>query len=113
MSENVMSTGIMVPLNRKLSKEELSEYSEELYDRGSIVRFNYEGTLAYTDEGGEEYGLFFGKMTTLKGQEFDDLNEFGLSVDMSKAKPYRCYWYNGVDSDMDMITLEEFINETE
>jgi hypothetical protein len=112
MSENVASAGIMVPLNRKLTQEEREEYEELLWGQNSSVRFNYEGTLAYTDEGGEEYGISFGEMGNYSIAEFNDLTQFGIGILPLKAKPYTCYWYNGADSDMSMMTLEKFLEQT-
>jgi hypothetical protein len=112
MSSNVMSVGIMAPLNRKLTDEERDEWSEILYDQGSTVSFNYEGTMAYTDEGGDEYGIYFGEMSILDPAQFDDLKQFGLSIITEQARPYREYWYNGADSDHDMMTLEDFLVRT-
>jgi hypothetical protein len=112
MSENVMSTGLMVPLNRKITQEESEEWTEELWDQGSDVRINYEGTLAYTDIRGDEYGIRFGIASDFSLDAFQDLAQFGLTVEEDKARPYSCYWYNGADSDMDMMTLEEFLTMT-
>jgi hypothetical protein len=112
MSSNVMSVGIMAPLNRKLTEEEREEWSELLYDQGSPVRINYEGTMAYTDERGDEYGIYFGEMTSFDPAQFDDLKQFGLYIIAEQARPYREYWYNGADSDHDMMTLEEFLVRT-
>jgi hypothetical protein len=112
MSSNVMSVGIMAPLNRKLTDEERDEWSEILYDQGSAVSFNYEGTMAYTDEGGNEYGIYFGEMTSLDPDQFDGIKQFGLSIIAEQARPYREYWYNGADSDHDMMKLEDFLIRT-
>jgi hypothetical protein len=112
MSSNVMSVGIMAPLNRKLTDEERDEWSEILWDQGSDVSFNYEGTMAYTDEGGDEYGIYFGEMSSLDPAQFDDLKQFGLSIIAEQARPYREYWYNGADSDHNMMELEDFLVRT-
>jgi hypothetical protein len=112
MSENVMSVGIMAPLNRKLTNEERDEWSEVLYKQGSAVNFNYEGTMAYTDEGGDEYGIYFGEMSSLDPNQFDDIKQFGLSIIEEQARPYREYWYNGADADHAMMTLEDFLVRT-
>ncbi len=29
-----------------------------------------------------------------------------------KARPYRCLWYNGSDSDMTMMTRKKFLKKT-
>ena len=112
MSSNVMSVGIMAPLNRKLTDEERDEWGEILYYQGSTVSINYEGTMAYTDEGGDEYGIYFGEMSSLDPTQFDDLKQFGLSIITEQARPYREYWYNGADSDHDMMELEDFLVRT-
>ena len=118
MSENVMSSGHMVPLSRKITREERQEWEELLWDQNSPVRFNYEGTLAYTDFRTEdEYGLHFeGDTSTLSaaplGSSFGVLKQFGLSIVKDQARYYRCLWYNGADPDMDMMTLEQFLTRT-
>jgi hypothetical protein len=112
MSSNVMSVGIMAPLNRKLTEEERDEWNEILWDQGSAVSFNYEGTMAYTDEGGDEYGIYFGEMSSLDPAQFYDLKQFGLSIIAEQARPYREYWYNGADSDHAMMELEDFLVRT-
>jgi hypothetical protein len=118
MSENVMSTGHMVPLTRKLTREEREEWQELLWDQGSAVHFNYEGTLAYTDfQTEDEYGLHFeGDTSTLSGtplgSSFDVLKQFGLSIVNEQGRFYRCLWYNGADSDMDMMKLDKFLKRT-
>jgi hypothetical protein len=87
MSENVMSSGHMVPLDRKITREERQEWEELLWDQDSPVRFNYEGTLAYTDLRIEDdpYGIHFeGDTSTLSGAPLDSsfgvLKQFGLSI---------------------------------
>jgi hypothetical protein len=118
MSENVMSSGHMVPLSRKITREEREEWEEVLWDQDSLVRFNYEGTLAYTDHRTEdEYGIHFeGDTITLSatplGSSFDVLKQFGLSIVIEQARYYRALWYNGADSDMSMMTLEKFLKRT-
>lgn len=118
MSKNVMSSGQMVPLSRKITREEREEWEELLWDQGSSVHFNYEGTLAYTDFRTEdEYGLHFeGETPTLSAAQndspFDVLKQFGLSIANDQGRFYRCLWYNGADSDMGMMTLEKFLKRT-
>lgn len=109
MSEDVLSYGVMVPLNRKLTREETEEYGEILYDQGSLVHFNYEGTLAFTDNRDEPYGISFGFEYQDDSKMFQDLEQFGLTIDQTKARSYRCMWYNGVDSSMSLMTLEKFL----
>lgn len=110
MSETVASSGLMVPLLSKQPKNVVYEWNDLLYDQGSTVRINYEGTLAYTDIGGEVYGITFGFRDQLG--DFDDLLQFNIGVDLNKVRPYNCVWYNGADSYMDDMTLEEFLKMT-
>lgn len=113
MSETVASSGLMVPLLSKQPKNVVYEWNDLLYDQGSLVKINYEGTLAYTDDGGEVYGITFGSRDhQIKLDEFDDLLQFNIGVDLNKVRPYNCVWYNGADSYMDDITLEEFLKMT-
>lgn len=111
MSENVMSTGVMVPISRQLTRAERQEWDEILWEQNTDVRFNYEGTLAYTDEGGE-YGIHFGETRTNYLSAFAALEQFGIDILPTKARPYRCCWYNGADSDMSLMTLEKFLKRT-
>lgn len=55
MSEDVMSVGVMVPLNRKITEEEREEWNELLYNQGSEVGLSYYCDMAYTAERGEAY----------------------------------------------------------
>jgi hypothetical protein len=115
MSNSVLSVGIMVPLNRRITDKEYEEWSEILWDQGQVsnVYFNYEGTLAYTDiQEEDEYGIHFGEITEFDPAAFDCLNQFGLRISHEQARSYRCYWYNGSDSDMSTITLKEFMKIT-
>jgi hypothetical protein len=114
MSTTVFSSGVMVPLNRKITEEEWAEWTDELCDQKSRVQFNYEGTLAYTDEVRYDgYDIRCGSMPTYESDsKFDDLNQYGLWVQEEKARPYHCMWYNGADSNMSTLTLEEFMKKT-
>jgi hypothetical protein len=112
MSDNVGSRGIMVPLTKKMSNEEREEITEALWDSGnSLVQINYEGTIAYTDHRSDGYGINFGVTA-----DTDDLgyirtimDHYGFGIVEELSRSYFCYWYNGVDSDMDMLELEEFL----
>ena len=112
MSEDVMSVGVMVPLNRKLTEKERDEWQEILWDQGSSVHLSYYCDMAYTEEEGEAYGISFGEMPTSDTSDFEDLKQFGIWIEEDKARPYRCLWYNGVDSDMNMMKRDEFLKMT-
>lgn len=108
MSRDVFSVGYMAPLNRKLTNREVSEWEEILYDRNSNVHFNYEGTLAYTAVEQDAYGIWFDNEISREEHSFSDLIQFGIYVDEYHVRAYRCMWYNGGDSPMSMMTLEDF-----
>jgi hypothetical protein len=114
MSENVGSSGIMVPLSRQMTEEEREEIQEAFRDNGTDVHINYDGTLAYTDNRSDGYGITFG--VTIDTDDLitirQALNPYGFGIVEYQSRPYSCYWYNGTDSDMDMMTLEEFLEQT-
>lgn len=115
MSENVGSSGIMVPLTAKMSEEEREEITEAIWDSGnSLVQINYEGTLAYTNHRSEGYGITFGVTADKNdlGYIRTIMDHYGFGIVEEQARPYSCYWYNGADSDMDMMELEEFLVRT-
>lgn len=112
MSEDVMSVGVMVPLNRKITEEEREQWNEILYDQESEVRLSYYCDMAYTAERGEAYGISFAVMPVSNISAFEVLKQFGIWIEGEKARLYRCLWYNNSDSDMDMMTREKFLNIT-
>lgn len=115
MSENVGSSDMMVPLTTKMSEEEREEISEALWDSGNnLVQINYEGTIAYTNHKSDGYGITFGVTADANdlGYIRTIMDHYGFGIVEEQARPYSCYWYNGSDSDMDMLTLEEFLGRT-
>ena len=112
MSSMEMSIGVMVPIEPlDTEAEEYWDLEEVLYDE-TDWRINYEGTIAFTDVGGDEHELVIGD---LKNEEpdYQDLILNGIVPNVELAKPYRCLWYNGVDSPMSTLTIEEFMKEVE
>lgn len=107
MSSMQMSVGIMVPI------EPLDTESDEYWDLEGVLyaetnwKINYEGTIAFTDVGGDEYELVIGDLET-EEPNYQDLISNGIVPKMKHAKPYRCMWYNGSDSPMSTLTIEEF-----
>ena len=112
MSENVLSLGVMVPLDSKITNDQREEWSEILWEQGSNVKLSYYCDMAYTEERGDEYGISFGDMPKAVLDDFKDLKQFGIVIEKDKARSYRCFWYNGSDSDMDMMTKEKFLSLT-
>jgi hypothetical protein len=116
MSSNVRSYGLMAILDPAIERTE--EFSEKLYDENSLIQVNYEGTLVYFDENissdfrDDIYGLWFGLPESNMEVFTNELNRFGLKINSNTVRPFHCVWYNGSDSDMDMLSLEEFKKQT-
>lgn len=116
MSEDVNSRGIMFALKEKISSERREEIEEDLWKTqdygGFCIGINYEGTIIYFDDRADtHYGLIFGSFKA-NGSDVKKLEEacekYGLELDWDYSKTYVCNWYNGGDSDMDLLELEEF-----
>ena len=112
MSSNVMSIGVMAPLNTTITKQQREEWQEILWEQGSPVHLSYYNDMAYTEEHGDEYGISFGEMPSTNLAQFEDLKQFDIWIEEDKARSYRCLWYNGADSDMDMMTRKKFLDRT-
>lgn len=118
MSENVRTTGFFAILKNPVSQDkEKEELSDKLYD-SSNLRINYEGTMVYSIETEDDccYGLFISKDKTDISKK--DISNFisecesnDLVISHKNISNYTCIWYNGVDSDMAMLTLEEYKNK--
>jgi hypothetical protein len=112
MSDNVMSTGFMAVLKTPFG-EERDEKDEWLYEQGSDLRINYEGTMVYSDVRSDGYGLTIhtANPSTTNPSFIDECTKLGLEVDSSTIRGYSCYWYNGSDSDMGMLTVEKYMKK--
>ena len=116
MSSQVLSYGYFAKLITPIGDYETEEYeilTEHLYDNGSHLHINYEGTLIYSDnlEHGDFYcGLYF--LEDISKENFiQKCKDNNFKVVENRIKPYVCSWYNGADSDMSMMKLEDFIND--
>ena len=108
MSENVLSHGFMAVL--KTPAEDFDEFSDMLDEAKSILHVNYEGTIVYSDDGGDEFeaGLMFG--STKGASEFlSELKSLKIEIDETKILPYSCVWYNGSDSYMADLELDDYL----
>ena len=91
MSEDVGSSGIMVPLTKKMSEEEREEITEALWDNGNdLVQINYEGTLAYTDHRSDGYGITFGLADNPSDLSLvkSAMKHYGFGIKEEQARPY-------------------------
>ena len=111
MSTNVSSYGIMAPILSETPEWE--ELQDMLGEDGSRLQINYDQTLAYIDLGGkgEDEIQFSG------GVSAEELAvaaiPYNIRIAMDRACSFNCTWYNGGDSPLDLITLEQFYRRTE
>lgn len=118
MSATVRSYGFVALLDDPLTDEEREELSEELYANKSCLNINYEGTLVYIDFNQHEhysvrkniYGLTLGN-TTAEGEDqfLKALGDNGIAVTAGTIQPYDEIYYNGGDSDIDLITTDDYL----
>ena len=112
MSTDVTSKGFMAPLMTPITDSEVREdFNEDQYDKDSNIRINYEGTIIYSEESADTYGITFSdaKQTGDSSSFIKACADAGHPIKESHIKGYVCTWYNGSDSDMNMMTLEEFM----
>ena len=113
MSTTVRSYGFMAVLKQPVDP---GEVFDRLWTAKSPLGVNNDGTLVYIDfnetkpysEREEIYGLFLGSKDMDISEFYAECGKHGLFVDPKTTKPYNCIWYNGADSDMAMLTKEEF-----
>ena len=119
MSSTVKSYGFVAVLDKPLTEEEeREELSETLYNNKSGLNINYEGTLVYIDFNQHQpydvrediYGLTLGD-TTFNGRNkfYEALEGNGLTIIGGTVQPYEEIWYNGGDSMLDTLTVEDYI----
>lgn len=121
MSTTVISQGFIAMLLTPVEKDALEELSENLYDEKSSLKINYGGTLLISDNyRTKKYSEreFNGDLFIIGDQEAGDRAQFiqeatlrGLLINPDTIQPYTCVWYNGSDSPVSMLTLDEFLNK--
>lgn len=113
MSTTQLISGWVAILQQPMSSEDREEHNEALYDNDSDLSINYEGSMIYsmTECSEDFYGLSLGSqsMTSQTKEEFLNMvTEQGFDVVEDSAQPYREIYYNGGDSSIDMLKLEDF-----
>jgi len=110
MSETVYVSGFMVPLKGTYDESFLNNVREVFWENDIYINFNYNRTLAYTfDELDDYYGLWFDS-NKHDAEVFRKLLDRGIEIETDQIKHYRSIYYNGCDSPMSEITLEQFKN---
>lgn len=116
MSSTVRSYGFIAVLVSPLSEEQREVLSDQLYLAKSNLNVNYEGTLIYCDYNFNKsyakrenvYGLFIGNNGLTEAEFIQEANGL-LGIDVDTVQPYNCIWYNGSDSDINLLTKSEFL----
>lgn len=118
MSTTVKGYGFVAVLDDPLTEEEREELCETLWENQSKLCINYEGTLVYIDFNKHEpysvrediYGLTLGE-TTQEGRDkfYDELYRNGLTITVGTIQPYEEIWHNGGDSNIDLLTLDTYL----
>jgi len=107
MSDNVLSYGFMAVLQTPIPKDLRDEVSEVLLSKSNL-EVNYEGTIVYSDDGGS---------SDITGVQFFDSGSFNMFVTelsrmkvkvQNSIKAYSSVWYNGSDSYMSSLKLENY-----
>lgn len=113
MSEDVTSRGFFGVLVNPISdQEERDNIIEILYDSDVNLGLNYEGTLVFSENYTNGYGLTFWTLDNADKESFKKLClENYLEVDPTTITPYICTWYNGSDSDMSLLTAKEYMEK--
>lgn len=110
MSENVISVGCMAKLKNPVGsyKEDMWEdFSDMLYEHNLIL--NYDGNIVFTDTHCNSYDFSFKFIDdNMKNEFIKTCSENGIDIDIENVKIYVSQWYNGTDSYMSDITLEQF-----
>lgn len=114
MSTTVRSYGFIAVLKQEADP---GEVFDRLWNAKSPLGINNDGTLVYIDfnakksysEREEIYGLFIGSQNMDVSEFYAECGKHGLFVDPETTKPYNCIWYNGSESDMAVLTKEEFL----
>lgn len=121
MSSTVRQHGFIAVLARPILKEDREELSEKLYEEGSKLDFNGDGTLVFFDVNRHAdidvrediYGLFFGHDVSHRATMEAELLKYNLLINGYTMRPYNCIYYNGGDSPLWDLTKEEFLRKTQ
>lgn len=115
MSCYVVNTGFMAEIENPISRNEWSKYNDKFYEDDIGINLNYEGTIVYstdTEENLGDYGLKIANTNINSIKKFvENAKKYGLIIKEDTIRTYSCIWYNGADSDMSLLTLEEYNNE--
>lgn len=117
MSSTVLSQGFIAVLDVPLDSEAREDLQERLYENKSTLHINHEGTLVYSNvvpfkDREDIYELQIGGKTLFDGSiNFaHECANAGIVINGTYgSKPYSEIWYNGGDSQVSMLTLEEFL----
>lgn len=110
MSDNKITLGLVAPLLVPLTDEQREALWEKLDSLNLDI--NYEGTLIFSrDKDVESYNFDICVGNPANPDDFKDLcTKNGFAIAYWDTQPYFAHWYNGSDSPMSVMTLEQFKN---
>lgn len=111
MSENKITIGLVAPLLVPMSDEQREGLWSKLDSLNLDV--NYEGTLIFSKEKDvESYDFDICVGNPANPDDFTELcQKEGFPILSHDVQPYFAHWYNGSDSPMSTMTLEQFKHE--
>lgn len=118
MSSTVISKGFVAIIKQFGDGEtiiDLDDLTEKLYDDGSLLRLNYEGTIVYSDVvpyplKEEFYGLNIGSTNNGSVQDFvEECYKHEIYIDENSVEAYSEIWYNGSDSEIGSLTAKKYL----
>lgn len=111
MSENRVAYGLVGVIKSSLSKEEIENLQDELWENDFGI--NHERTLIYYkafDEEEYKFSLHIGETSDVDDFITDCEECFGITVDRETVKPFFSLWYDGCDSPFDKLKFSDFNN---
>lgn len=120
MSDNVYSRGILVPLKNKITNDERNQVIDFCYENDINININYEGTIIFSDiEKNNDFYYFKIENKNSPIFEYDVIKEFKeillkfpfIEISPSLARLYSSVWFNGGDSPMSEVKLDEFLKK--
>jgi hypothetical protein len=103
----------MAILEHPISSDDWEDLTDNLYNVGSVLKLNYDGTLVFSEN--IDVPLYDFEIQIGNPYSTDKfINECSLNGLYVKSHPtsYVTVWYDGADSTQSMMTLEEYIERT-
>lgn len=108
MSDNQVSVGLVAPLNTPISKDKYDEVSQFLESADLFI--NYDGTLIFMQV--KKMASYNFDMQIGRPENPDTFAAIckvaGYPIQSHNCESYVAHWYDGSDSPMSTLTLENY-----